>query len=360
MAENTLGKTLKITSFGESHGAYIGVIIDGFPSNFLIDIEDLQNALNRRRPGQSHLTTQRKEDDKFQIISGVFEGRTTGATITILIPNNDAKPTDYEPLKDVYRPSHADFTYQSKYGLRDYRGGGRSSARITAGWVAAGALAEQFLKSVSGIEIVSWVDSVYSVQAEVNEKIITREEIETSVVRCPDDAAAARMEVEIEMAKTEGDSLGGTIRALIRNCPVGLGEPVFGKINAKLGHALLSINAVKGVEFGDGFDFAKFKGSEMNDALAMDGNKITALTNHSGGMQGGISNGADIRFRVAFKPTATISKEQQTVTSDGTETTLSAAGRHDPCVLPRAVPIVDAVTALVLMDLWLENRIAQI
>lgn len=357
MARNSLGKCLTIGSFGESHGTYVGVVIDGFPSGFSVNLEAIQAQLNRRKPGQSRFSTSRNENDHFEIISGIFEGVTTGAPIAILIPNMDAKTKDYEALKDVYRPSHADYTYQSKYGIRDYRGGGRSSARVTAGWVAAGALAEQFLQSKSNIEIVSWVDQVYTFQANINADIITRAEVETSIIRCPDDAAAALMELEIEMARTAGDSLGGIIRTVVRNCPIGLGEPVFGKLHAQLAHALFSINAVKGVEFGDGFDITTKKGSEINDAFQSIDGKIQTSSNHSGGIQGGISNGENILFRTAFKPTATIQAEQNTVNVKGEATKLSAAGRHDPCVVPRAVPIVDAMTALVLMDLWLELQI---
>lgn len=355
MSRNTLGKNLQVTSFGESHGPLVGVVIDGFPAGFSIDLAAIQKALNRRRPGQSDITSPRKEKDEFQIVSGLFEGKSTGAPITILIPNEDAKPADYEALKDVYRPSHADYTYQTKYGIRDFRGGGRSSARITAGWVAAGALAEQYLISRSNIEIVGWVNSVYNIVADINTAAVSRDIVENSTVRCPDEAASQLMQAEIEMARTAGDSLGGTIRCIVRNCPVGLGEPVFGKINAQLAHAMMSINAVKGVEFGDGFAMAARKGSEVNDAFTNQKGNITTLTNHSGGIQGGISNGAYIDFRVAFKPTATIKKEQNTVNAASENVKLSAAGRHDPCVLPRAVPIIEAMTALVLMDLWLEN-----
>lgn len=359
MARNTLGNLLNITSFGESHGELIGVVLDGFPANFAIDLNHIQQALNRRKPGQSALTTQRKESDEFRIVSGLFEGKSTGAPIAILIPNNDAKSQDYQDLKNLYRPSHADFTYEKKYGIRDYRGGGRSSARITAGWVAAGAIAEQYLMAKCDIEIVSWVSSIYNIHADVNANIINRSEVETSIIRCPDDAASALMELEIEMARTQGDSLGGTIQTVIRNCPIGIGEPVFGKLNAQLAHALFSINAVKGVEFGDGFDMSSKKGSEANDAFVNRDGKISTQTNHSGGIQGGISNGEDIQFRTAFKPTATIKTEQNTVNSQGVATKLSAAGRHDPCVVPRAVPIVDAMTAMVLMDLWLENTLSK-
>lgn len=356
MARNTLGKLLKITSFGESHGELIGVVLDGFPANFAIDLNHMQQALNRRKPGQSALTTQRKESDEFRIVSGLFEGKSTGAPIAILIPNNDANSKDYKDLKNLYRPSHADFTYEKKYGIRDYRGGGRSSARITAGWVAAGAMAEQYLMANSNIEIVSWVSSIYNIQADVDANVVTRSEIETSVIRCPDDAASALMELEIEMARTQGDSLGGTIQTVIRNCPIGIGEPVFGKLNAALAHAIFSINAVKGVEFGDGFDMTSKKGSEANDAFESMNGKISTQTNHSGGIQGGISNGQPIMFKTAFKPTATISMEQSTVNTAGESVTLSAAGRHDPCVLPRAVPIIDAMSALVLLDLFLESK----
>lgn len=360
MGRNSIGKNLTITSFGESHGPFVGVVIDGFPASFKIDLDAIQAELHRRRPGQNALTTQRNEKDKFEIISGVFEGKSTGAPITLLIPNEDSKSKDYDHLKDVFRPSHADFTYQEKYGIRDHRGGGRSSARVTAGWVAAGALAYQFLRTISNVEIVSWVDSVYHVQSAVDESIVTRAEIDTSMVRCPDDAAASLMEAEIEIARSNGNSLGGNIRTVIRHCPVGLGEPVFGKLNAELAHALFSINAVKGVEFGDGFGITQSQGSEVNDAIRNNNHHISTTTNHSGGIQGGISNGNDIRIRTAFKPTASISQEQETVNTNGENTSIAIHGRHDPCVVPRAVPIVDAMVALVLMDLWLEKSQAAI
>lgn len=360
MARNSFGNIFRVTSFGESHGPAVGVIVDGFPAGLKIDLDAIGKFLDRRRPGQSSVTTQRTESDAFEILSGIFEGKSTGAPIVILIRNADSQPKDYETLKDKFRPSHADYTYLMKYGIRDHRGGGRSSARITAGWVAAGALAEQLLQAFTDIEIVSWVDSIYTIQAAVNAEIIQRSQVETSVVRCPDDAASAMMEAEIELARTEGNSLGGTIRSVIRHCPAGLGEPVFGKLNACMAQALFSINAVKGVEFGDGFEMTRYKGSEVNDPFGISDGVITTLSNHSGGIQGGISNGADITMRVAFKPTATISQLQQTVTSEGVPTELAAAGRHDPCVLPRAVPIVDAMAALVLADLYLENKAAKI
>lgn len=359
MARNTLGKILQITSFGESHGPQIGVVIDGFPAGFKVDYDAIQGQLNRRKPGQSDITTTRREPDEFQIMSGVFEGKTTGAPITILIPNKDTKSGDYENLKNVYRPSHADFTYEKKYGIRDYRGGGRSSARITAGWVAAGALAQQYLKKVCNLECISWVDSIYNIAANVDEAILQSAQIEASKVRCPDHSASLKMEELIVQAKQSGDSLGGTIRGLIRNCPVGIGEPVFGKLNALLAHAFFSINAVKGVEFGDGFDITTKKGSEVNDEFAEIAGVVRTSSNHSGGIQGGISNGEDITFKIAFKPTATILKEQNTVNDAGEKQVLLARGRHDPCVLPRAVPIVDSMAALVLMDLYLENKISR-
>lgn len=359
MARNSIGKNFIVTSFGESHGPAVGVVIDGFPAGFSIDFDVITAQMQRRRPGQSHLTTQRNEEDIIEFVSGIFEGKSTGAPICMLIKNKDSKPTDYDSLKDVFRPSHADYTYQQKYGIRDHRGGGRSSARVTAGWVAAGALAEQFLSAVASIEIVAWVHSIYNIEALDNEESITREMVDTSAIRCPDEAASVLMENEIEMARTAGDSLGGTIRAVIRNCPVGIGEPVFGKLQAQLSHAMFTINAVKGVEFGDGFDITKRKGSETNDAFENKDGKIRTTKNHSGGIQGGISNGEEITFKIAFKPTATIRKEQETVNLAGEKTLLSAAGRHDPCVLPRAVPIVEAMAAITLMDLWLENKIIQ-
>lgn len=352
---NTLGSLFKITSFGESHGTAIGVVIDGCPPLLEIDSDFIQSQLDKRRPGQSAITTQRNEDDKVEILSGVFEGKSTGAPIALLIKNKDSNPADYEQLKDIYRPSHADFTYQNKYGIRDYRGGGRSSARVTAGWVAAGAIAKLLLKKY-GISITAYVKQVHTIALSIPYTSLDFAEIEKNKVRCPHPETAVLMEQEILKAKTEGNSLGGIISCVVSNCPVGLGEPVFDKLNAKLAHAIMSINAVKGIQFGEGFNSVNFKGSELNDSFVNKEGKTSTLTNHSGGIQGGISNGEYIYFETAFKPTATILKSQQTVDTSGNETTLEAKGRHDPCVLPRAVPIVEAMTALVLADLVLLQK----
>lgn len=346
---NTLGTLFKITSFGESHGPAIGVVIDGCPSQIEIDIDFIQAELNKRRPGQSNITTSRNETDQVEILSGVFEGKSTGAPITLLIKNKDSNPSDYEHLKDIYRPSHADFTYHNKYGIRDYRGGGRSSARITAGWVAAGAVAKLLLKKYL-ISITAYVKQIHQIALTIPYAELNFDEIEKNKVRCPHPETAVLMEQEILRAKNEGDSLGGIISCVIANCPVGLGEPIFDKLNAKLAQAIMSINAVKGIQFGEGFNSVNFKGSELNDAFINNEGKTSTSTNHSGGIQGGISNGEDIYFETAFKPTATILKLQHTVDTDGNKTTLEAKGRHDPCVLPRAVPIVEAMSALVLAD----------
>lgn len=352
---NTLGTLFKITSFGESHGPAIGVVIDGCPSQIEIDIDFIQTELNKRRPGQSNITTSRNETDQVEILSGVFEGKSTGAPITFLIKNKDSNLSDYEHLKDIYRPSHADFTYQNKYGIRDYRGGGRSSARVTAGWVAAGAVAKLLLKKYS-ISITAFVKQIHQIALTIPYAELNFDEIEKNKVRCPHPETAALMEQEILKAKNEGDSLGGIISCVITNCPVGLGEPVFDKLNAKLAQAIMSINAVKGIQFGEGFNSVNFKGSELNDSFINKEGKTSTSTNHSGGIQGGISNGEDIYFETVFKPTATILKSQQTVDTAGNETTLEAKGRHDPCVLPRAVPIVEAMSALVLADLVLLQK----
>lgn len=349
MGSNTIGKRFSVTSFGESHGKHIGVVIDGFPANVKIDEDFIQDALDRRRPGQSALTTQRNESDRMEITTGVFEGKSTGAPITILIPNKDQRPEDYDHLKEVYRPSHADYTYDKKYGHRDHTGGGRSSARVTAGWVAAGALAETYLIDQYNIELSAWVSQVYDVQF-TERKPFGRAEIDASIVRCPNAEASDKMEVAIQMAKEEGDSLGGIVSCYIRNCPVGIGNPVFEKLNAQLAHAMFSINAVKGFQIGSGFDSVNFKGSELNDSWEGQSGETSTSTNNSGGIQGGISNGQDIYFDVAFKPTATIGKAQQTVNTAGENIDFAASGRHDPCVVPRAVPIVEAMAAIVLLD----------
>ncbi|MCC7298904.1 MAG: chorismate synthase [Bacteroidia bacterium] len=360
MSRNSLGYRFKISSFGESHGKAIGVLIDGCPAGLDLNLDAIQKQLNRRKPGQSELTTSRDESEEFEILSGVFDNKTTGAPICITIPNTGAKSSDYEAIKDVYRPGHADFTYDQKYHIRDYRGGGRSSARITAAWVAAGNIAEQYLQQVSKIEVVAWVDRIYNIKSNVDTAFVTRDLVDESAVRCPDKNAASLMADAILVAKNEGDSLGGTIACVIRNCPAGLGEPVFGKIQAEIGHAILNLNAVKGIEFGDGFESSKRKGSENNDSFVNQDGHIATTTNHSGGMLGGISNGESIFFKVAFKPTSSIKKQQQTVDTSGNQIPLNIEGRHDPCVLPRAVPIIEALTALVMADLFLENQTARL
>lgn len=348
---NTIGKLFKLTTFGESHGAAIGGIIDGCPAGIAIDFKAIQKELNRRKPGQNKLTTARKEADEVLFLSGIFEGKTTGTPIGFQIVNKDQKSKDYSNIKDVFRPSHADFTYQKKYGIRDYRGGGRSSARETANWVVAGAIAKQvikyFLPKISINAYTSSVGSVYCVKPFQDLDFSKREE---NMVRCPDAFYAKQMEELITKTKKEGDTLGGTITCVVKNVPIGLGEPVFDKFQARLAHAMLSINAVKGFEYGAGFCATNMKGSEHNDVFKEDG---STKTNLSGGIQGGISNGMPIYFRVAFKPVATILQEQETITVAGKKTILKPKGRHDTCVVPRAVPIVEALSALVVLDLYL-------
>jgi len=356
MGFNTIGTHFCVSSFGESHGQAVGVLVDGMPAGIDFDEPLLRSELLRRKPGQSVLTTERREDDIPEVLSGVFEGKTTGTPICILIRNKDARSGDYEALRDVYRPSHADFTYQEKYGIRDYRGGGRSSARVTAGWVAAGALARMLLKNRIPAEITSWVSNIYNIHWEGNPELVNRDSVEASLVRCPDPATSAAMVAAIEQAKAEGDSLGGIISCVIKGVPPGLGEPLFGKLQAKLAAAMLSINAVKGFEYGSGFAGTMQKGSELNDAFSAEQGSIQPKTNHSGGIQGGISNGAPIYFRVAFKPVASIGKAQETVNSSGDPVQLHISGRHDPCVLPRAVPIVEAMAAIVLADMVLAGN----
>lgn len=359
MASNSLGNIFRVTSFGESHGTAVGVVMDGVPAGLPVDINAIRQQMSRRRPGQSSITTQRQEDDEVEFLSGVYNGKTLGSPICMIIRNRDQRPADYAPLEDVFRPGHADYTYHAKYGLRDPRGGGRSSARITAGWVAAGALAETWLQQHSDIGILAWISNVHSIQA-ADLVPHSRKEIDASTVRCPDPASAAAMLRAIEQARDEGDSLGGIITCLIKGCPTGLGEPVFDKLNARLGQAMLSLNAVKGVEFGDGFAATRLKGSEMNDAfISGPQGGISTSTNHSGGIQGGLANGNDIIMRIAFKPTSTIRKEQDTVNTAGNSVKLSSEGRHDPCVLPRAVPIVESLAAITLFDLYLSHKLAR-
>ncbi|MBL7810963.1 MAG: chorismate synthase [Bacteroidetes bacterium] len=356
MAANTLGEYFAVTSFGESHGPGVGVVIDGVPAGIPIDTRALQIQLNRRRPGQSAVTTPRQEKDSMQVLSGLYEGKTLGSPVTLYIPNEDARPADYDHLENVFRPGHADFTYDKKYGFRDPRGGGRSSARVTAGWVAAGALAEQILQSVLPVQIIAWVSSVLDVSLSPEIQPENREQVDGNIVRCPDALVARQMIETIEALKQAGDSAGGLITCRIAGVPAGLGAPVFSKLHARLGHALLSLNAVKGISFGDGFAAVHKRGSEFNDTLINDQGGIHTLSNHAGGIQGGISNGEDILFQVAFRPTSTIQTLQATVTTAGENTTLEAAGRHDPCVVPRAVPIVESLAACVLLDLYMEQR----
>lgn len=354
MASNTFGNHFAVTSFGESHGPHIGVVIDGCPANLTLDLSKIQYELNRRRPGQSEVTTPRTESDLFEITSGLFKGKTTGAPICILIPNKNANSSDYDHLASVYRPSHADYTYQMKYGHRDYTGGGRASARVTAGWVAAGAVAKQVLTQFFKIQITSYVRQIHNVScpSSIDYKA---SDIEKSIVRCPVEDVSKRMIELIQAVKKEGDSVGGIVSTVIHDCPIGVGDPVFSKLNAQLAKAMFSINAVKGFQVGTGFDSILQKGSELNDSWVNEDGQITTSSNHSGGIQGGISNGMPITFDVAFKPTSTISKKQQTINTGGENIDLEAAGRHDPCVVPRAVPIVEAMAALVLVDFLVKD-----
>lgn len=357
MPGNTFGRALRITTWGESHGPAIGVAIDGFPPGFEVDLVRIQQALDRRRPGQSSITTQRKEPDELQILSGIVDNRTIGTTIAFLVENKDARPVDYSQMKSVYRPSHADMTFDFKYGLRPTSGGGRASARETVARVAAGSLAEQWLESEFGTEIVAWVIQIHKIKVEgINSVLIRRKDVETNIIRCPDSETASRMIDCVEAARRDRESVGGVIEVVARNCPAGWGEPVFDKLDAMLAHAYMSIPAVKGVEIGSGFPGVLLFGSEHNDQFDLINGEIRTLTNLSGGIQGGISNGMPISARIAFKPTATINKEQKTVDRWGKPIVLAAKGRHDPCVVPRAVPIVEAMTALVLMDAALQDR----
>lgn len=356
MAGNSFGELFRITTFGESHGGAVGGVLDGCPAGLAISAEEIQAELDRRKPGQSDITTPRKEEDKVHLLSGVFEGLTTGTPILMLAHNKDTRSEDYNNLKDLYRPSHADFTYEKKYGRRDWRGSGRASARETLARVAAGAIAQKYLSTKLGVEVVSFVEQVGTICSKVDDTSIGRTAVDASIVRCPDPEAAQQMIELIRSVQAEGDSIGGIIRGVIRRVPVGLGEPVFDKLHADLGKAMLSINAVKGFEIGRGFGAVHLRGSQHNDPFTTTNGKVHSVTNNAGGVLGGISTGETITFRVAFKPVATISKEQTTVTKAGELTTLTAAGRHDPCVLPRAVPIVDAMAALVIMDHYLRQR----
>ena len=354
--KNSFGNIFRLTSFGESHGAAIGGIIDGMPAGIAIDLDAVQRELDRRRPGQSAIVTARNEKDRVRILSGIFEGVTTGTSIGFIIENENQHSADYGNIKDAFRPSHADYTYTTKYGLRDYRGSGRSSARETAARVVAGAFARQALAQL-GIDLYAYTSQVGEIALSRDYRLYSRDAIDTNAVRCPDATKAAEMEQLIKQVKGEGDTIGGIITGVITGVPVGLGEPVFGKLHAMLGAAMLSINAVKGFEYGDGFDFATRRGSEVNDAFVTDdAGHVSTATNHSGGIQGGISNGEDIIFRVAFKPVATLLRDVNTIDKDGNSITLKARGRHDPCVLPRAVPIVEAMAAMVILDAYLLNK----
>jgi chorismate synthase len=353
---STTGTLFRVATWGESHGGGIGVVVDGCPPRLALSVEDLQHDLDRRRPGQSRLTTQRQEGDEAEILSGVFEGRTLGTPIAVLVRNADARPEAYEHLKDVYRPSHADFTYDAKYGVRNWQGGGRASARETIGRVAAGAIARRLLSDAAGIEVLAWVSQVHTIGSTVDSGSVTLEQVEADPTRCPDPDAAAAMTFAIEDARRNGDSLGGIVTCVARNMPAGLGEPVFDRLEADLAKGMLSLPAVKGFDIGAGFDAVAMTGLEHNDPFVPGADGPTTSSNRSGGVQGGISNGADLLFRVAFKPTATISSAQQTVDTDNNPVTLEAKGRHDPCVLPRAVPMVEAMALLTLADHWLRQQ----
>jgi chorismate synthase len=354
---SSFGTLFRITTFGESHGGGVGVIVDGCPPRLQLDLDAIQAELDRRKPGQSRITTPRKEDDRVEILSGLLDGMTLGTPIAMVVRNRDQRPQDYQEMQVAFRPSHADATYQSKYGIQARSGGGRASARETIGRVAAGAIARQLLNRANGTEVLAWVRRIHDIEACVSSADVNREAVESTIVRCPDRAVAERMIERIEAIGREGDSCGGVIECVVRRPPVGLGMPVFDKLEADLAKAVMSLPATKGFEIGSGFAGTRMKGSEHNDAFlpTSDGSLRTA-SNHSGGIQGGISNGEEIVIRVAFKPTATIRKEQQTIDAEGNATTLAAKGRHDPCVLPRAVPMVEAMVALVLADHLLRQQ----
>lgn len=356
---STYGKIFNISTFGESHGPAIGVVIDGCPAGLDFDGQFIQNELDRRKPGQSRITTQRQEADAFEVLSGVFEGKTTGTPIAIVIKNGDQRSKDYSHIANQYRPSHADFTYDAKYGVRDYRGGGRSSARETAARVAAGAVAKLILRKI-GVEITAYVSKVGKISLEKDYNVLNLALAEENAVRCPDPELANQMFEYIDGIRKKGDSVGGVVSCVCTGVPVGLGEPVFDKLHAELGKAMLSINAVKGFEYGSGFAGVEMLGSEHNDGFYQTEGKVTTKTNHSGGIQGGISNGQDIYFNVAFKPVATIMQDQESLDSEGNTVVVSGKGRHDPCVVPRAVPIVEAMAALVLVDFYLRDNAGRI
>jgi chorismate synthase len=353
---STVGQLFRITTFGESHGGAVGVVVDGCPPRLPLTVEEIQRDLDRRRPGQSKITTPRDEPDKAEILSGVFEGLTLGSPIAVLVRNTDARPSAYEDFKDKYRPSHADFTYEAKYGIRNWQGGGRASARETIGRVAAGAIARKILATAASVEVFAYVKQVHQIAAQVDTASVTLPDIEGNIVRCPDTAAAQAMIKRIEEARRDGDSLGGIVECVCRGVPAGLGEPVFDKLEADLARGVMSLPASKGFEIGSGFASVAMTGIEHNDPFTIEGGRVRTASNRSGGVQGGISNGEDIIFRVAFKPTATIRKAQDTVNQAGEKVTLEARGRHDPCVLPRAVPMVEAMACLVLADHLLRQR----
>ncbi|MHB2020152.1 MAG: chorismate synthase [Candidatus Xenobia bacterium] len=353
---NSFGHTFRITTFGESHGGAVGVVIDGCPPRLALSEADVQRELDRRRPGQSSVSTPRQEPDRAQIVSGVFDGLTLGTPIAILVFNQDARPADYSEMREKFRPSHADYTYQAKYGIRNWQGGGRASARETIGRVAAGAVARKLLAEACGIEIVGFVRQVHDLRTAVEAAGVTREQVEANVVRCPDPDMAARMQSFIEKLRDEGDSAGGVVEVVAHHVPPGLGDPVFDKLEANLAKACMSLPAARGFEIGSGFGGTQMTGRQHNDPFYMENGRVRTRTNRSGGVQGGISNGEDIVVRIAFKPTATVKVTQDTVDRSLQDTTLAARGRHDPCVLPRAVPIVEAMMALVLADAWLRQR----
>ena len=354
---SSFGERFKVTTFGESHGGGVGVVVDGCPPRLSIDVEEIQQELDRRRPGQSRLTTPRQEEDRVEILSGVFEGRSLGSPIAMLVRNKDARPSAYEHLKDIYRPSHADWTTEAKYGIRAWQGGGRSSARETIGRVVAGAIARRLLAEVAGVEIIAWVHQVQDIEASVDSERVQRSDVEASLARCPDPKTSEKMVERIDEVRRAQDSVGGVVACVARGVPAGLGEPIFEKLDAELAGAMLSLPAAKAFEVGSGFRGLTLTGSQHNDPMKPGeaGAPIWA-SNRSGGIQGGISNGAPIELRVAFKPTATVGVAQETLDRDGQAVTLEASGRHDPCVLPRAVPIVEAMVALVLADHWLRQQ----
>jgi len=357
MPGNSFGHLFRITTCGESHGGAVGVIVDGCPPGLALSERDIQQELDRRRPGQSAITTPRSEKDQIHILSGVYEGITMGTPILLLAYNEDTRPQDYREIKKLFRPSHADYTYTAKYGIRDWRGSGRASARETLARVAAGAIAQKYLKEKLGVSFTSFVEQVGAIRATINYENVTRAHVDANIVRCPDEKIAKKMIRLIEMVRDEKDSIGGVIKGIIHGCPPGLGEPVFDKLNADLGKAMLSINAVKGFEIGSGFSGVEMRGSKHNDSFMKDRKgMVRTKTNNAGGVLGGISSGETIYFRVAFKPVATIGKKQKTLSEDGKPISLEASGRHDPCVVPRAVPIVDAMAALVVMDHYLKHK----